>query len=329
MHVDEQAERGKLTARAAGCCSQVYTDRALSVDEASDALSGFFAYRRFAQVPEYDAEHKEWTFVPVREGVTNDARRHVREEVVDGEAALHAAVARVMDAPLTVAGEGRPLWEAVIYRNAHGGAGQRSALLVRLHHVIGDGIGLTSVVLDVFRDAKGKRLPRKLPFKPRAPPPTPSCGVRARRFCSQLVKSLTLASSTHDAALPPLIPDAEGRASLAYSKRALALLPDVPLAVIKELKNAAGSTVNDVLMTLVAGALRRYVLRHDESGVPSGVQVRALMPLALPRPMPPPEEGAPEGHNDSLRVSVRVLAVPDLALLTADRVFCRRTCGVS
>ena len=37
----------------------------------------------------------------------------------------------------------------------------------------------------------------------------------------------------------------------------------MPLADVKAVKNAAGATVNDVVMALCAGALRRWLLDHD------------------------------------------------------------------
>ena len=38
---------------------------------------------------------------------------------------------------------------------------------------------------------------------------------------------------------------------------------DLPLADVKAVKDAAGATVNDVVMTLCAGALRRWLLEHE------------------------------------------------------------------
>ena len=50
------------------------------------------------------------------------------------------------------------------------------------------------------------------------------------------------------------------------------------LANIKELKNATGGTVNDVVMAICAGALREYLLRHD--ALPEA-PLRAMVPVSI------------------------------------------------
>ena len=50
------------------------------------------------------------------------------------------------------------------------------------------------------------------------------------------------------------------------------------LADVKELKNATGGTVNDVVMAICAGALREYLVRHD--ALPAA-PLRAMVPVSI------------------------------------------------
>jgi WS/DGAT/MGAT family acyltransferase len=50
------------------------------------------------------------------------------------------------------------------------------------------------------------------------------------------------------------------------------------LANIKQLKDATGGTVNDVVMAICAGALREYLLRHD--ALPAA-PLRAMVPVSI------------------------------------------------
>jgi len=80
---------------------------------------------------------------------------------------------------------------------------------------------------------------------------------------------------------------------------------DVPLADVKVIKNAAGVTVNDVVMALCAGALRRWLIQHDAlpteplvAGIPVSVRTESqkgtggnrvsAMLAALPTEQPDP-----------------------------------------
>jgi diacylglycerol O-acyltransferase len=52
----------------------------------------------------------------------------------------------------------------------------------------------------------------------------------------------------------------------------------VPLSLVKQLKDATGGTVNDVVMAVCAGALREYLLRHD--ALPDA-PLRAMVPVSI------------------------------------------------
>lgn len=80
-------------------------------------------------------------------------------------------------------------------------------------------------------------------------------------------------------------------------RRSAIIFPDVAVDFIKQIKDAAGVTLNDVMLGVTAGLLRRYsVARGDAvfgpaaSGAVFGnaarevkCQTRVLLPLAFPR----------------------------------------------
>ncbi len=75
-------------------------------------------------------------------------------------------------------------------------------------------------------------------------------------------------------------------------------LTTVPLADVRSVTGAFGLTVNDVVMTIVAGALRRWLEDADE--VPDKPMVAAV-PVAV---------GGKDGHMTGNRVSVLFAALP-------------------
>jgi diacylglycerol O-acyltransferase len=53
---------------------------------------------------------------------------------------------------------------------------------------------------------------------------------------------------------------------------------DIPLKTMKNIKNAAGTTVNDVVIAVSAGAVRRWLLEHDDLPTRS---LQALVPISI------------------------------------------------
>jgi len=65
--------------------------------------------------------------------------------------------------------------------------------------------------------------------------------------------------------------------------------PVLKLSFVKEIKNRSNVTVNDVLMSITSGMIRRYSVLKSDGQIHSlttkgTVQLRALLPVAFPRP---------------------------------------------
>src|SRR5262245_15030015 len=96
-----------------------------------------------------------------------DIRQHVRARPVPGpgdEAALLRTCADLGEMPLD---RSRPLWQMWLLTGLAGG---RRALLIRLHHVVADGIGALAMLGNLIDPAPGTEIPDPPPWTP-APAP--------------------------------------------------------------------------------------------------------------------------------------------------------------
>jgi diacylglycerol O-acyltransferase len=178
-----------------------------------------------------------------------DIDRHVREiwlPAPGDDAALEDHVASCLSRALD---RQHPPWEVHLIRGYAGG----TAIYTRLHHALADGTALFRVVLSLadedLTEPAGDRTGllraawstmRALPGAGRllATPVVAEHLLLARRPASPL-------------SVPPH-----------HAKRAV-WCPSVDVADLHALRRATGTTVTDVVMAAVAGALRRWLLDHD------------------------------------------------------------------
>ena len=179
----------------------------------------------------------------------------------------------------------RPLWEVVLLEGLEGG---RWALATKTHHAMVDGVasvGATQVLLD--RTRAGSRTPSTSGPAPAEPAVGPGL---ARRVGDLLTNGAGLA--THPA---KLLSEAKSAAELVLREE-LAPAPasslNAPigphrryavararLSDFKAIKNALGGTVNDVVLAVVAGGLRRLLSRRGDALPENGL--RAMVPVSL------------------------------------------------
>jgi diacylglycerol O-acyltransferase len=189
----------------------------------------------------------------------------------------------------------RPLWEIHLIDGYGGGA----AVYTRLHHALGDGIALTQVLLsltDETPDEHSEATPAAVHHSPGlvegavhlagavggALLDAPHLLTRAR-----LGDAVTLIGQTTSISARLLMsrnPDSAVSGVAAVGKRAI-WAPPIPLGDVVAVAHETGTTVNDVLMAALAGALATYLRNHHGEVVdlPTMVPVNVR---ALDEPLP-------------------------------------------
>ena len=180
-----------------------------------------------------------------------------------GEDRFAELVSSLMAQPLDMS---RPPWEL---RVITGLAGGRFAVVVKLHHALCDGMKAVGLGLRLLDD-----LGRELPSTSVEPSPV---GLAASVFGSlkELAGTVDIASAVLRSARTP------GTRSpvLTRSERPRqVVMARLGLGEVQRVRKRHGGTVNDVLLALVTGALRQWLVAHDSAG--EGSTVRALIPVS-------------------------------------------------
>jgi diacylglycerol O-acyltransferase len=207
-----------------------------------------------------------------------DLRRHLSRGVLDHpgrDRQLAAAVAAFAGTPLV---RDRPLWELLVLEGLSGG---RIAVVVKIHHAVADGSAAVALLRNVVQGATVE--PSIEPIDdPWHPEPIPTRGQLIAmaahdqvtrwkglpHLVRQSVKQTRASELRRRSSVPkpplPLhhIPKTSFNVSIT-SERTFAMT-NLPLAELKAIRRAAGTTLNDVYLAVCAGALRRYLSDRGE-----------------------------------------------------------------
>ncbi|MCG8916127.1 wax ester/triacylglycerol synthase family O-acyltransferase [Actinokineospora sp. PR83] len=226
-----------------------------------------------------------------------DVAYHVRRSALPrpgSDEQLFDLVGRLLARPLD---QNRPLWEMYL---VEGLAGGHVALVTKTHQALVDGvrtIDFGQVILDAAPQAPEEHaeepwLPRREPGGPRLLLDAVFETVRRPRELVENVRSAvtdavattqkvagaveTLVSAIGIAARPA----PSGPLNATVGKARLFAVARARLADLRGVRAVHGGTVNDVILTVVAGALRSWLLSRGEQ-ITSSTVVRALVPLAV------------------------------------------------
>ncbi|WP_214370969.1 WS/DGAT/MGAT family O-acyltransferase [Pseudonocardia sp. H11422] len=225
-----------------------------------------------------------------------DVAYHVRRSALPrpgSDEALSELVARLMSRPLD---HTRPLWEMYLVEGlAHG----RTAVITKTHQAMVDGISaidIGQVILDVSPD------PRLVAEELWMPRPEPGGGrlvldavgemvsrpgelvdnvrvaagdaiATAGKVAGAVGKLFTMAvTASRRAPGTPLNVDISTQRRFAVAR--------TELEAYRRIRAAHGCTVNDVVLSVIAGALRNWLLSRGEP-VSSSSSVRAMVPLSV------------------------------------------------
>lgn len=235
-----------------------------------------------------------WTFVDLGRKAIDIHRDHLQTVYVDSEEDMMEMVDQIIDSQRISELEGRPLWK--IYRMINRDTTKSSMILFRIHHAIGDGISLIGAIVNLFENQRGEKMKIEIPERMgeqriSASWSLFSVAAKTLEFVRSAIEVLTLPQSRYDSEIAFTAPN---KANMVFgSSRKTIYFPTLKLSFVKELKNRAGVTVNDVLLTATAGAIRRYsILKGDPAVMTSSLSsppaiaplsCRALLPVAFPR----------------------------------------------
>ncbi|HEX6344530.1 wax ester/triacylglycerol synthase family O-acyltransferase [Umezawaea sp.] len=181
-----------------------------------------------------------------------------------GEDRFAELVSALMAQPLDL---GRPPWELHVVTGLAGG---RFAVVVKLHHALCDGTKAVGLGLRLLDD-----LGRDVPVARESEPGPVGLATTVVDSLRELASTATIASAVLRSARTP------GTRSPVLTRSARprqVVMARLGLDEVQRVRKRHGGTVNDVLLALVTGALRQWLVAHDSAG--EGATVRALIPVS-------------------------------------------------
>jgi diacylglycerol O-acyltransferase / wax synthase len=194
----------------------------------------------------------------------------------------------------------RPLWEATLIEGLRDG---RMALYTKMHHSLIDGVSsmrLLQSVLSTDPDRRGMPPPWGTPPPARTTTPTPvsvdrvslsalrsglGISADAAGLPGALVRTLNRGVRNETSALSFYAPRTILNTTITGSRRFAA--QDWPIDRLRGIGRPTGTTINDVVLAMVSGAMRRYLAELD--ALPDSTLV-AMVPVGL---------NAKQSHNSS------------------------------
>ncbi len=255
-------------------------------------------YRRFRQCAVQEVAGAWWQDDP-----DFDLDAHLKRRALPGKAGkkeLQALAGELAVQPLNL---GKPLWRFDLIEDYEGG----SAIVVRIHHSIADGIALVGVILSLTDLSPHAAPQAPVTAEDEEPEADEDLPIGLLETVAQTLSSVLSRGSELGGMARDLASDRDRLAT--YGRhgvglvteliKLLAMPPDsptslkgttstikrvawsdpIPLAEIKALGKTLGCSVNDILLSSVAGALRAYFQQKGESV--EGVEVRAMIPVNL------------------------------------------------
>lgn len=217
---------------------------------------------------------------------------------------------------------GRPLWEMCVIEGLSGDDGA-FAVLTKMHHAAVDGVSGANLIAYLAGAEPGALPP---PPEPRENPPPPSHVDLLKGSAADLLRrpvelarllpgllgvgSRWLSSALHRRGMP--MPFTAPRTSFnrTITRHRSVAFTSVPLDEVKQVKNAFGVTVNDVVLALCTGALRSFLDTHGE--LPDD-------PLVVTVPVSVHDRSARESGNN--RVSAFFASLPTHLAEPAARIY--------
>lgn len=262
------------------------------VESVSSRLHLIPRYRQRVVMPPLNIAHPTWEDDP-----EFDIRRHIKRlylEPPGTEEQLLDLSAQLFEGRLD---RSKPLWEIYVIYGLEGG---RTGMMSKVHHCLVDGVSgmeLLMITLDVQRDPP----PSQLPAEPFQPPPIPGAGSQLidavlDNLQNRLDQSASIQKALVDLALGGdrswvgsivravqmalpnfLIPVRRAPFNRGLGRERKLAGTAISFEEVRAIRKACGGTVNDVVLSVLGGALGRYLELHGQ-GV-EGRDTRVLTPV--------------------------------------------------
>ncbi|WP_026361113.1 WS/DGAT/MGAT family O-acyltransferase [Amycolatopsis nigrescens] len=232
------------------------------------------AFRRKLHNPLWNLSHPVWV-----EDEDFDLGLHLHRMAVPAPGGRHELAelcAQLAGQPLD---RDRPLWEMYVIEGLAGDAGGSVAVLLKMHHASVDGVGganLLTHLTGLSADAPPPEFGEIDLVNPSPPGPLTLLRRSATEFARHprevvrlLPELLTMAPRWAGRALAGKgmpVPFTAPRTSLngTITNHRSVAYAQLDLADVKKVKNAFGVTVNDVVLALLSGALRKFLADRGE-----------------------------------------------------------------
>ncbi|MFO7779161.1 MAG: wax ester/triacylglycerol synthase family O-acyltransferase [Nitriliruptoraceae bacterium] len=237
-----------------------------------------------------------------------DLGRHISEDVLPApgdQATLQHWCSEERTIPLD---RSRPLWHVSVLQGYRGGG---SAIHTRIHHSIGDGLAMMSLLLTIADEydptvatLQGRSVAEVVTGAIGTGTDLLAKGAHLARHPSEAVElareGVEMAEWAGRLLAPQLVERTVLQGHPDGSKR-MAWDPDgFPLAEVKRTARGNDATINDLLMTVMSGALHRYL--HERDALVEDIAM--MIPVNLRRP------GTPLPRNLGNRIGLLPLRLP-------------------
>jgi diacylglycerol O-acyltransferase / wax synthase len=282
------------------------------VDNVASKLHLIPLYQQLAMPAPFNIGHPTWEWDP-----NFDIRRHIKRTTVPAPGTDQQLFDFAAELFAPMLERDKPLWEMYVVDGIEGG---RSALVSKVHHCLVDGVSgieLFMLVMDVSPVPVPPAPPPVIEKTPAAPPLT--------RFFDALLdnasQAINAAAERQRNAVENLSGAGPGRnilraveTTLPYFQVPVVRAPfnkpltggrkvafsEYSFAEIRQIRAAAGGTVNDVVLTVLGGGMSKYLEMHGQTTMDR--TIRVLTPVNVRR----------DNERSSLgnRISMLLIEVP-------------------
>lgn len=247
-----------------------------------------------------------------------DLRYHLNRTAIPspgGMRELEEEISHIASHPLD---QTRPLWQFWVLEGLADG---RIALVQKIHHTLADGMASVNFIMRIWQSGYHDPDATPPPWQPEPLPSRRRLLLDALRdhlrddirnlpdFFRAINRSTRMLRKQVDADTSPNLMSVDGRAPSTSWNRALSsrrsfATTQMSLDELKSLKEKLGGTLNDLVLSLVSGSLRQYLLARNE--LPDGPLL-----VTVPVSQDPTDKSRETGNATAVSVTLNHVEIED------------------